>query len=91
MAGAFLAHRIAERIPRDARRAVDLGVLDVQGGGDTIPRWPATPGTATPGSRHDRGPPRRVVDDVINTGWTVKDALAAVWRAGDRCRRGSRC
>ena len=23
-----------------------------------------------------------IVDDVINTGWTVKDALAAVWRAG---------
>ena len=27
--------------------AVDLGVLDVQGGGDAIPRWPATPGTDT--------------------------------------------
>ena len=22
-----------------------------------------------------------IVDDVINTGWTVKDALACVWRA----------
>jgi len=23
-----------------------------------------------------------IVDDVINTGWTARDALAAVWRAG---------
>ena len=82
MAGAFIAHRIAERIRVLRGAAVDLGVLDVQGGGDTIPRWP---GDA-------RRPTRRaspiadrhvvVVDDVINTGWTVKDALAAVWRAG---------
>jgi len=81
MAGAFLAHRIAERIRVMRGAAVDLGVLDVQGGGDTIPRWPATPntdtGTVTIADRHVV-----VVDDVINTGWTVKDALAAVWRAG---------
>jgi aspartate carbamoyltransferase catalytic subunit len=81
MAGAFLAHRIAERIRVMRGAAVELGVLDVQGGGDTIPRWPATPGTeesAVPiADRHVV-----IVDDVINTGWTAKDALAAVWRAG---------
>jgi aspartate carbamoyltransferase catalytic subunit len=81
MAGAFLAHRIAERIHVLRGAAVELGVLDVQGGGDTIPRWPATPGTeassVTIADRHVV-----IVDDVINTGWTVKDALAAVWRAG---------
>ena len=77
MAGAFIAHRIAERIHVLRGAAVDLGVLDVQGGGDTIPRWPATPGTDAPSvtiaDRHVV-----IVDDVINTGWTVKDALAAV-------------
>lgn len=81
MAGAFLAHRIAERIRVMRGAAVDLGVLDVQDGGDTIPRWPATPGTEVPSvtivDRHVV-----IVDDVINTGWTVRDALAAVWRAG---------
>jgi len=81
MAGAFLAHRIAERIRVMRGAAVELGVLDVQGGGDTIPRWPATPGTEEStvpiADRHVV-----IVDDVINTGWTVKDALAAVWRAG---------
>jgi aspartate carbamoyltransferase catalytic subunit len=81
MAGAFLAHRIAERIRVMRGAAVELGVLDVQGGGDTIPRWPGTPGTedsAVPiADRHVV-----IVDDVINTGWTAKDALAAVWRAG---------
>ena len=81
MAGAFLAHRIAERIRMMRGAAVDLGVLDVQGGGDTILRWPGTPGadasTVTVADRHVV-----IVDDVINTGWTAKDALAAVWRAG---------
>ena len=81
MAGAFIAHRIAERIRVLRGAAVDLGVLDVQGGGDTIPRWPGTPGAegsvVTVADRHVV-----IVDDVINTGWTVKDALAAVWRAG---------
>jgi aspartate carbamoyltransferase catalytic subunit len=81
MAGAFLAHRIAERIRMMRGAAVDLGVLDVQGGGDTILRWPGTPGadaaTVEVADRHGV-----IVDDVINTGWTAKDALAAVWRAG---------
>ena len=81
MAGAFIAHRIAERIRVLRGAAVDLGVLDVQGGGDTIPRWPGTPGAegsvVTVADRHVV-----IVDDVINTGWTVKDALAVVWRAG---------
>lgn len=80
-AGAFLAHRIVERIRVMRGAAVDLGVLDVQGGGDTIPRWPATQGTDT-GSVTIEDRHVVVVDDVINTGWTVKDALAAVWRAG---------
>ncbi len=81
MAGAFIAHRIAERIRVTRGAVVDLGVLDVQGGGDTIPRWPATPGTETDiVTIADRQVV--VVDDVINTGWTVKDALSAVWRAG---------
>jgi aspartate carbamoyltransferase catalytic subunit len=80
-AGAFIAHRIAERIRVTRGAAVDLGVLDVQGGGDTILRWPGTAGAEASGvtvaDRHVV-----IVDDVINTGWTVKDALAAVWRAG---------
>ncbi len=81
MAGAFLAHRIVERIRALRGATVDLGVLDVQGGGDVIPRWPGTPGTELSdvaiANRHVV-----IVDDVINTGWTAKDALACVWRAG---------
>ncbi len=80
IAGAFIAHRIAERIRVTRGAAVDLGVLDVQGGGDSIPRWPGTVGdggTIAVADRHVV-----VVDDVINTGWTAKDALAAVWRSG---------
>jgi len=81
MAGAFLAHRIVERIHALRGAAVDLGVLDVQGGGDVIPRWPGTPATegsnVTIANRHVV-----IVDDVINSGWTAKDALSCVWRAG---------
>jgi aspartate carbamoyltransferase catalytic subunit len=81
MAGAFLAHRIAERIRALRGAAVDLGVLDVHGGADRIARWPGLAGDDSPpvvvAERHVV-----VVDDVINSGWTAKDALAAVWRAG---------
>jgi pyrimidine operon attenuation protein/uracil phosphoribosyltransferase len=81
MAGAFIAHRIAERIRVERGAVVDLGVLDVQDGGEVIPCWPGTPATdgssVTVADRHVV-----IVDDVINTGWTAKDALAAVWRAG---------
>lgn len=80
-AGAFLAQRIVERIRALRGAAVDFGVLDVQGGGDTIPCWPGAPGVeganVAIADHHVV-----IVDDVINTGWTAKDALACVWRAG---------
>ena len=58
MAGAFIAHRIAERIRVLRGAAVDLGVLDVQGGGDVIPRWPGDGGRRQRRGR-GRGPARR--------------------------------
>jgi aspartate carbamoyltransferase catalytic subunit len=78
-AGAFIAHRLAERI-RDKRGAeVELGVVDVHGGADGIFRWPGH-ADAEPLTVADRSVV--LVDDVINSGWTVKEALAAIWRAG---------
>jgi aspartate carbamoyltransferase catalytic subunit len=80
-AGAFIAHRIAEAIRAKRGAAVELGVIDVHGGAEGIHRWRDT--------EHPEDEPIAVadrvvvlVDDVINTGWTVKEALAVIWRAG---------
>jgi aspartate carbamoyltransferase catalytic subunit len=80
-AGAYIAHRIAERIRAKRGAEVDLGVIDVHGGAEGIRRWPGTAGAdAQPVVVADRLVV--LVDDVINTGWTVKEALAVIWRAG---------
>ena len=79
-AGAFIARRIADRIQSERGATVDVGVVDVHGGRDGIERWAAGGGPHEPIDVDDRMVV--VVDDVINTGWTVKDALAIIWRAG---------
>jgi aspartate carbamoyltransferase catalytic subunit len=81
-AGAFIARRIAERIRSMRGAAVDLGVIDVHGDADGgIQPWPGTRGSdAQPVEVADRLVV--LVDDVINTGWTAKEALAIIWRAG---------
>ncbi|MBI3768616.1 MAG: bifunctional pyr operon transcriptional regulator/uracil phosphoribosyltransferase PyrR [Deltaproteobacteria bacterium] len=78
-AGAFIAHRLAERIHDKRGAEVELGVVDVHGGADGILRWPGHT-DAEPLAVADRSVV--LVDDVINSGWTVKEALAAIWRAG---------
>ena len=77
--GAYLAHRIAARIRAKRGAEVELGVVDVHGGAGGIQRWPGA-GEVLPIEIADRLVV--LIDDVINTGWTVKEALAVVWRAG---------
>jgi pyrimidine operon attenuation protein/uracil phosphoribosyltransferase/ornithine carbamoyltransferase len=79
-AGAFVAHRLAERIREKRGAEVDLGVVDVHGGSDAIRRWPGIVPDGELVAIADRSVV--LVDDVINSGWTVKEALAAIWRAG---------
>jgi aspartate carbamoyltransferase catalytic subunit len=78
-AGAFIARRIVDRIQAERGAAVDLGVVDVHGGGEGIQRW-SRGAEAGPIDVENRAVV--LVDDVINTGWTAKDALAIVWRVG---------
>jgi aspartate carbamoyltransferase catalytic subunit len=80
-AGAFIARRIADLIQERRGAAIDVGVIDVHGGAQTIRRWP--------GTESESDPPVEVadrlvvlVDDVINSGWTVKEALTVIWRGG---------
>jgi len=79
-AGAYLAHRLVERIRTARGVEVELGVVDVHGGSDAIQRWPGNGADGEPVPIADRSVV--VVDDVINSGWTVKEALAAIWRCG---------
>ena len=79
-AGAYIAHRLAERIRAKRGAEVDLGVVDVHGGADGIRRWPAIAADSEPVEVAERSVV--LVDDVINSGWTAKEALAAIWRAG---------
>ena len=79
-AGAYIAHRIAEGIRAKRGVAVELGVIDVHGHGDRLRRWPGSEHADEPLEIADRIVV--VVDDVINTGWTVQEALAVIWRAG---------
>jgi len=81
MAGAYIARRMAERIRTVRGAEVELGVIDVHGGAEGIRRWP---GTAAADAEPVVVADRLVVliDDVINTGWTAKEALTAIWRAG---------
>jgi aspartate carbamoyltransferase catalytic subunit len=79
-AGAFIARRIADRIQAERGATVDVGVVDVHGGREGIERWVTGGAAADPIVVDDRVVV--LVDDVINTGWTAKDALAIIWRAG---------
>jgi aspartate carbamoyltransferase catalytic subunit len=78
-AGALIARRIVDRIQAARGAAVELGVVDVHGGTDEIRRWP---GTSDAALLEVEDKVVVLVDDVINTGWTAKDALGAIWRAG---------
>ena len=87
-AGAFLAHRLAERIRAKRGAEVDLGVVDVHGGADGIRRWPGIAADSEAVEVAERSVV--LVDDVINSGWTAKEALAAIWRAGRPRTRAAR-
>ena len=79
-AGAYIAHRLAERIRAKRGAEVDLGVVDVHGGAEGIRRWPGIAADSEPVAIAERSVV--LVDDVINSGWTAKEALATIWRAG---------
>ncbi len=79
-AGAFIARRIADLIHERRGAAIDLGVVDVHGGAQVVRRWPGGADGEPPVDVADRVV--ILVDDVINTGWTAKEALTVIWRGG---------
>jgi aspartate carbamoyltransferase catalytic subunit len=78
--GSVLARRIAAELEKRNKRKYEVGEIDIYGGDEEIRRIsPADP---------DAGPLRLrdreivLVDDVIYTGRTIKDALSIIFRSG---------
>jgi aspartate carbamoyltransferase catalytic subunit len=78
--GSFLAQRIAAELERQQKRKPEVGEIEIYASEDEIRRpSPADP-EAGPMNLKDRA--IILVDDVIYTGRTVKNALSVIFKAG---------
>ena len=79
--GVFIANRMAAQIQKQRGRAVEVGEIDIYSPGGNDLRKPSPPEVEpSPLSVKDR--PVILVDDVINTGRTVKSALSVIFKSG---------
>jgi len=78
--GSHLAQRIAAEIETKRGRKPELGEIELYGSGDAIRRLPPADPDAAPLNLKDREV--ILVDDVIYTGRTVKNALSIIFRTG---------
>jgi len=76
--GSHLAQRIAAELAAAQKRKVETGEIEIYGAGEEIRRLPAAP-EAGPLNLKDRE--IVLVDDVIYTGRTVKNALDIIFRS----------
>jgi aspartate carbamoyltransferase catalytic subunit len=78
--GSLLALRVGAELEKINRRRCEVGEIDIYGVDDEVRRiWPADP-EAGPLSFRDRE--IVLLDDVIYTGRTIKDALSIIFRSG---------
>ena len=78
--GSFLAKRIAEELERKCNRKIEIGEIDIYGPGDDLRRLSPSDGEPSPPKVKDRAV--ILVDDVIHTGRTVKNALSIIFKSG---------
>jgi pyrimidine operon attenuation protein/uracil phosphoribosyltransferase len=78
--GSLLARRIAAELEKRVRRQYEVGEIDIYGDDEEIRRISAAGPDAGPLQLRDRE--IVLVDDVIYTGRTIKDALSIIFRAG---------
>ena len=78
--GAFLAQRIAAMLEHQQKRRAEVGEIEIYGSGDELRRISPNDPEAGPMNLKDRT--IILVDDVIYTGRTVKNALTIIFRSG---------
>ena len=77
--GSYLAQRIAAELAAAQKRKIEIGEIEIYGAGDEIRRLPPADPEAGPLNLKDRE--IVLVDDVIYTGRTVKNALDIIFRS----------
>jgi aspartate carbamoyltransferase catalytic subunit len=78
--GAILARRIARELEKRNKRKCEIGEIDIYGDDDEIRR--TSPADPDAGALNLRDREIVLVDDVIHTGRTIKDALSMIFRSG---------
>ncbi len=78
--GSLLAQRIATELEHQQKRKPEVGEIEIYGSGDELRRISPNDTEAGPMSLKDRT--IILVDDVIYTGRTVKNALTIIFRSG---------
>ena len=77
--GVVLAKRIAAELDKQQDRKAEVGEIEIYGAGDDLRRLPPDP-EPSPLNLKDRAV--ILVDDVIHTGRTVKNALSIIFKSG---------
>jgi aspartate carbamoyltransferase catalytic subunit len=78
--GSVLAQRLAAELEKQNKRKYEVGEIDIYGADEEIRRISAADPDAGPLTLRDRE--IVLVDDVIYTGRTIKDALSVIFRCG---------
>ena len=78
--GSYLAKRIAEELEKRCQKRIEVGEIEIYGTGDDLRRLSPLDGEPASPSIKERAV--ILVDDVIHTGMTVKNALSIIFKSG---------
>lgn len=78
--GSYLAKRIAEELEKRSQKRIEVGEIELYGAGDDLRRLSPNDGEPSTPSVKERAV--ILVDDVIHTGMTVKNALSIIFKSG---------
>lgn len=78
--GSYLAKRIAQELEKRCQRKIEVGEIEIYGTGDDLRRLSPEEAEASAPNVKERAV--ILVDDVIHTGMTVKNALSIIFKSG---------